>query len=288
MGSGAVGGSSTSRSELCKGRMDKGPWIFYSNGRGDREICILRPNHLAGLLENKMITLPSIREKEIQDRSKGDGLSKALVILQTTWFITQCIARKAQGLLISELELVTLAFAALNGLMCFFWWNKPLDIQTTVPVYITLPTSAGASEGNSIQSKVVKFEESAHFGRDESTTFQTEDPRYDQTRTGTVDDGPTRTSSKEGSSNFDSINQQEPSKEIALEQPFEMQSQMRPGNTFTRLCRQTWRILLGVLFRWPLQAVVTVNRRIAEIMPCNTTIPPHLNSWSGFHAAYHG
>ena len=35
----------------------------------------------------------------------------------------------------TELELATLAFAALNGFMYFFWWNKPLDVRTTVPVY---------------------------------------------------------------------------------------------------------------------------------------------------------
>ena len=62
------------------------------------------------------------------DRSKGDALSKGIAILQTGWFILQCIARKIQGLAVTELEVVTLAFAALNFAVYVFWWNKPLDV----------------------------------------------------------------------------------------------------------------------------------------------------------------
>jgi len=36
---------------------------------------------------------------------------------------------------VTELELVTVAFAALNGAMYFFWWDKPLDVQYSVPVF---------------------------------------------------------------------------------------------------------------------------------------------------------
>ena len=33
-----------------------------------------------------------ITEKEVKDKSKGDALSKGLVIIQTGWFILQCLA----------------------------------------------------------------------------------------------------------------------------------------------------------------------------------------------------
>jgi hypothetical protein len=74
--------------------------------------------------------------EEIQDRSKSDALSKTIVLFQTTWFTFQCIARAVQGLALTELENVTLAYTALNGVMCFFWWKKPLDVQC--PVMIVL------------------------------------------------------------------------------------------------------------------------------------------------------
>lgn len=43
-----------------------------------------------------------ITEKEIQDRSNGDILSKGLVVVQTTWFILQCIARASEHLPITR------------------------------------------------------------------------------------------------------------------------------------------------------------------------------------------
>ena len=111
--------------------------LFDSNGEeSDKiQVGVLSPPRLATLSAARLINLPTITEEEINDRSKGDALSKTLVLGQTSWFIAQCITRKAEGLAITELELATLAFAALNGFMYFFWWNKPLDVRTTVPVY---------------------------------------------------------------------------------------------------------------------------------------------------------
>ncbi|KAI9507066.1 hypothetical protein F5148DRAFT_1208293 [Russula earlei] len=37
--------------------------------------------------------------------SKGDAASKTLVVMQTGWFVMQCVARVVQGLPVTELEL---------------------------------------------------------------------------------------------------------------------------------------------------------------------------------------
>lgn len=87
---------------------------------------ILNPFELEEYLQCGEI---DITENEIQDKSNGDILSKGLVILQTTWFLLQCIARRVEHLPITELELVTLALAALNFMTYVFWWNKPLSVQ---------------------------------------------------------------------------------------------------------------------------------------------------------------
>lgn len=76
---------------------------------------------------------------EIMDKSKGDVLSKIIFLTQTTWFIAQCIARHAQGLDLTQLELTTVALASLNGITLFMWWNKPLGAQTPVRVYLRKP-----------------------------------------------------------------------------------------------------------------------------------------------------
>lgn len=104
--------------------------MLYSNGT--RVSVIEDYYQLVSSIVDWKFKLPTAAE--IQDRSKGDGLSKALVVGQTAWFVTQCLARWVAGLAITEMELVTLAFAALNGIIYFLWWNKPLDVRYAVQV----------------------------------------------------------------------------------------------------------------------------------------------------------
>ena len=108
---------------------------------GAHDIRVLTPEDFRNLLADQEIGFPLFSEKEIQDRSKGDGLSKGLAVLQTSWFIAQCISRKVQGLTITEIELVTVAFAFLNGIMYFLWWNKPVGVTTSIRIYrLTSPS----------------------------------------------------------------------------------------------------------------------------------------------------
>ena len=104
--------------------------LFDENG----PVRTLEPQDLQTLARKGDIDFPDITEREIQDRSKGDALSKGLVLIQTSWFILQCIARRIERLPITELELVTLAFAALNFITYALWWNKPLNVQCPVRV----------------------------------------------------------------------------------------------------------------------------------------------------------
>ncbi|KAF8641311.1 hypothetical protein AX16_010090 [Volvariella volvacea WC 439] len=88
---------------------------------------ICDPDKLTGM------KIPCIPEKEIEDHGKGDLLAKAVVVVQTTWFVAQCIARHVEGLVLTEIELVTLAFATLNVITYALWWHKPLNIG--YPIY---------------------------------------------------------------------------------------------------------------------------------------------------------
>ncbi|KAJ7247087.1 hypothetical protein C8J57DRAFT_1674670 [Mycena rebaudengoi] len=71
---------------------------------------------------------------DINDKSKGDALSKGVAFAQGAWFMTQCFARVAQNLPITELEIATLAFAVVNVFIWLLWWNKPLDVQRPIMV----------------------------------------------------------------------------------------------------------------------------------------------------------
>lgn len=92
----------------------------------DKPPIVLDPTELESYLQSGEI---DITEKEIRDKSRGDVLSKGLVVVQTGWFILQCIARCVEHLPITEIELVTLAFATLNLISYGLWWDKPLGVQ---------------------------------------------------------------------------------------------------------------------------------------------------------------
>ena len=97
---------------------------------------VLSPKRFSELLIAKKIEFPTVTVEEIEDRSKGDGFSKMIALGQTLWFVAQCLARSAQHLDLTLVELVTLSLAVLNGAMYFLWWHKSLDVRCPVRVYL--------------------------------------------------------------------------------------------------------------------------------------------------------
>ncbi|KAG2040481.1 hypothetical protein BDR03DRAFT_948893 [Suillus americanus] len=95
----------------------------------------LQPDEVLKLIRAGCIDAPTITAKRIHDKSKGNAISKGLVMLQMTWFIMQLITRAIYHLETTQLEVGTLAFAVLNFLTYAAWWNKPLDVQCPYPVY---------------------------------------------------------------------------------------------------------------------------------------------------------
>jgi hypothetical protein len=76
-------------------------------------------------------------ETELKDRGKSDGLTKLIVLVQTLWFVIQCLARGKQRLPLTELEVVTLAYTMLNLFIYIFWWDKPQNVGCPIRVYKT-------------------------------------------------------------------------------------------------------------------------------------------------------
>lgn len=98
------------------------------------------------LLARKMgiiSSLPSLSKDQLDNQNKGDFLVKSLAIGQFLWLLIQLIARTVEDLAISQLEIVTLAFALSTLVTYVLQWSKPKDIQTTVSIAAhRLPTSA--------------------------------------------------------------------------------------------------------------------------------------------------
>ena len=75
-------------------------------------------------------TMPT--KAEIEDKGKSDWLAKSLILLQTSWFVIQCIARGIEHLPLTHLEIITLAYAAMNFVIYIFWWYKPHNVNWLV------------------------------------------------------------------------------------------------------------------------------------------------------------
>lgn len=91
------------------------------------------------LVARGYMPFPDIREKTIKDKNKADGLARLATIVQTVWFVLQCLGRGAQHLSITSLELSTLVFDFCTLPTFIYWFHKPLDIDT--PIYLEIGAS---------------------------------------------------------------------------------------------------------------------------------------------------
>jgi hypothetical protein len=130
-----------------------GGFMLYVDGMPR---ATLTPDELLRFVREGSVEMPVIAEGDIEDRSKGDVLSKLVAILQLVWFIIQLIARCVQNLPVTLLEIDTLGLAALTCIAYGLWWKKPMNIgrphivhwksgATTPPFHDSLASDKGHS-----------------------------------------------------------------------------------------------------------------------------------------------
>ena len=107
--------------------------------------ALLTPQGVRFLLNHAPHLIPDISAKEIMDRSKADGLAKALLVWQVLWFCINCGSRLAQRLPLSLLEVTTIAHGASTLITYCFWWKKPFNVSE--PIVIECKTEEAASLG---------------------------------------------------------------------------------------------------------------------------------------------
>jgi len=110
-----------------------GGFTLHEGGVASRTLDI---DTLEGFYGEERIEWPTITEEVIEDRSKGDFLSKGMAVLQTTWFIVQCILRWVFGISLTQFELATFAFSALNIFLSVLWMKKPLAVAYPFQVHL--------------------------------------------------------------------------------------------------------------------------------------------------------
>jgi hypothetical protein len=80
----------------------------------------------------KIGLLPNESPDAVNDKSKADYVAKILVCLQAGWFFVQCIARVAQKLPLTLLELHVLAHVLCAFAMYLLWIQKPYDVSSPI------------------------------------------------------------------------------------------------------------------------------------------------------------
>jgi len=120
----------------------------------------IRPIHWGLCLLALSGKLPDIPKAVINDKSKADSITKALVCTQAGWFILQLIGRLADHLPITLLEINTLGHVICAFVLYGLWWEKPLNIVEP----IVLP---GVDEMLSfaafLRSSKFRWTENGHF-----------------------------------------------------------------------------------------------------------------------------
>ncbi|KAJ8508652.1 hypothetical protein ONZ45_g9097 [Pleurotus djamor] len=75
---------------------------------------------------------PRFEEADILNLTKGEALAKTIVVLQVIWFVSQLCGRVIQHLAITELEIMTLAYAIICAMLYMLWFSKPYDVQRPI------------------------------------------------------------------------------------------------------------------------------------------------------------
>ncbi|KAJ7620321.1 hypothetical protein FB45DRAFT_839551 [Roridomyces roridus] len=118
-------------------------FFFTMGGFVDSRGCVLYSKK--DLEEPELLRdISNIKIADILDKSKGDALSKGVALAQGLWFTTQCLARVHQHLVVTRLEIATMAFVLMNVFIWILWWNKPLEVQQQITLSSARQRDAGA------------------------------------------------------------------------------------------------------------------------------------------------
>ena len=111
---------------------DSGGFVF---GSRDSPPFPVTARQLHFLIKTKVIEAPMITKEEIWDKSKADLFAKIIGGIQSTWFVLQVVGRAVERMPVTLLELSTLALICCTGTSLFFWFHKPLNVETSTFVH---------------------------------------------------------------------------------------------------------------------------------------------------------
>ncbi|KAG2367574.1 hypothetical protein BDR07DRAFT_1372721 [Suillus spraguei] len=127
-----------------------GGFVLHVNGQ---PWATLTPEELLRFVQSGSVKMPDITEADIEDRSKGDLLSKIAAICQLLWFVIQIVARHAKNLPVTLLEIDTLAIAVVACISYLLWLKKPKDVGRPYIVHWNSEATAPPSDSENLRDK---------------------------------------------------------------------------------------------------------------------------------------
>ena len=93
------------------------------------------------LIDNNYMDLPKTTKQEIWDKSKADKFAKAIVLIQTGWFLIEALARAIRRPPVTPMEIETLSVILVTIATFLLWYNKPKDVEEPIDVYLNTTTA---------------------------------------------------------------------------------------------------------------------------------------------------
>lgn len=87
------------------------------------------------LVINGYLPYPKLHKCSIEDKNKVEPLLRILTVGQILWFVLNCIARAAQKMEVTTLELTTNGFIFCTLATHFCWFYKPADVNVPFVLY---------------------------------------------------------------------------------------------------------------------------------------------------------
>jgi hypothetical protein len=127
--------------------------IIYDSS--DYNYAALTPEGFLKFAQAGLLTPEILNNKDIADRSKADSLGKLLVCVQALWMVINCIARKAQGLPNTLVELNVIVHVVVAVVVYGLWWEKPLAVSQ--PTFLSRRRAGDNHPDNAVDADLFAF-----------------------------------------------------------------------------------------------------------------------------------
>lgn len=115
--------------------------FHFFDPRDGRSISLHHYYTTVTLILNKKLALPDTHE--IEDKGKTGTLTVVFSFVHTFWFLTQCIARAAQSIPVTKLELLTSGYTIINAWLYWTWRDKPRNIKRPILISSAILENSG-------------------------------------------------------------------------------------------------------------------------------------------------